>query len=161
MDESGKRKWGICVDFRKLNYVMVGDSFPLPYIEDNVSKLGRARYFSALDCAIGYWQVPPAEEDRVKTAFYTLKGHDEYLRMPFGLKSAPSNFQRLLNSVFMGLIGTRCFVYLGDVIIFGKPLQKHHEKLRKTDCFCKQNIKPGRAKLFHNREGISRYCVSL
>jgi len=34
-----------------------------------------------------------------------------------------------MNSVFMGLIGTRCFVYLDDVIIFGETLQEHHTRL--------------------------------
>jgi len=97
-----------------------------------LDKLGRARYFSALDCASGYWQMPLAEKDRAKTAFSTPTGHYEYLRMPFGLKSAPSTFQRLMNSVFMGLIGTRCFVYLDDVIIFGETLQEHHTRLREV-----------------------------
>jgi hypothetical protein len=55
LDASGKRKWRICVDFRKLNDVTVGDSFPIPNIQDILDKLGRARYFSALDCASGYW----------------------------------------------------------------------------------------------------------
>jgi len=124
LDSSGKRKWRICVDFHKLNDITVGDSF--------LDKLGRARYFSALDCASGYWQVPLAEEDRAKTAFITPTGLYEYLRMPFGLKSAPSTFQRLMNSVFMGLIGTRCFVYLDDFIIFGETLQELHARLREV-----------------------------
>jgi hypothetical protein len=97
-----------------------------------LDKLGRARHFSALDCASGYWQVPLAEEDRPKTAFSTPTCHYEYLRMPFGLKSAPSTFQRLMNNVLMGLIGTRCFVYLDDVIIFGETLQEHHIRLREV-----------------------------
>ena len=95
-------------------------------------KLGRARYFSALDCASGFWQMPLAEEDRAKTAFSTPTGHYEYLRMQFGLKSAPCIFQRLMNSVFVGLIGTRCFVYLDGVIIFGDTLQEHHTRLREV-----------------------------
>jgi hypothetical protein len=48
MDASGRRKYRICVDFRKLNDVTVGDSFPLPNIQDILDILGRARYFSAL-----------------------------------------------------------------------------------------------------------------
>ncbi|PNF16929.1 hypothetical protein B7P43_G03694 [Cryptotermes secundus] len=33
------------------NEVTVGDSYPLPNIQDILDKLGRARYFTALDCA--------------------------------------------------------------------------------------------------------------
>jgi hypothetical protein len=54
MDASGKLKCRICVEFRKLNDVTVGDSYPLPDIQGILDKLGRARYFSALDCASGY-----------------------------------------------------------------------------------------------------------
>jgi hypothetical protein len=49
--------------------------------------------------------------------------------MPFGLKSAPSTFQRLMNQVFLGLIGTRRFSYFFDIIIFGETLQERNEKL--------------------------------
>ena len=51
--------------------------------------------------------------------------------MPFGLKSAPNTFHRLMNSVFMGLIGTVNFIYLDD-IIFGETLQEHHARLREV-----------------------------
>jgi hypothetical protein len=54
LDSSGKRKWRMCVDFRKLNDVNIGESFPLPNIQDILDKLGRASYFSALECASGY-----------------------------------------------------------------------------------------------------------
>jgi hypothetical protein len=54
LDASGKRKWRNCVDFPKLN-ITVADSFPVPNIQDILDKLGRARYFSALDCASAYW----------------------------------------------------------------------------------------------------------
>ena len=32
----------------------------------------------------------------------------------------------------MGLIGTRCFVYLDDIIIFGEILKEHDTRLRQV-----------------------------
>jgi hypothetical protein len=63
LDASGKSKWRICKDFRKLNDITMDDSFPLPNIQDILDKLGRAKYFFSVDCASGYYQVPLAEED--------------------------------------------------------------------------------------------------
>jgi hypothetical protein len=74
IDALGRRKWRICIDFRELNEMTVGDSYPLPNIQDILDKLGRARYFTALDCASGYLQVPIAPGDRCKTAFSTAEG---------------------------------------------------------------------------------------
>ncbi|KAJ4431151.1 hypothetical protein ANN_19746 [Periplaneta americana] len=130
IDASGKRKWRICVDFRQLNNETIGDSFPLPNIQDILDKLGRARYFSALDCASGYWQIPLAKEDQCKTAFSTTSGHFEFKRMPFGLKSAPATFQRFMNTILSHMIGTRCFVYVDDLMIAGETLEEHHTRLR-------------------------------
>jgi hypothetical protein len=129
LDASGKRKWRICIDFRKLNEITVGDSYPLPNIQDILDKLGKARYFTALDCASGYLQVPIAQEDRCKIAFSTPDDHFEYKRMPFELKSAPSTFQRM-NSILSEIMGNRCLVYMDDILILGETLKEHNSKLR-------------------------------
>jgi hypothetical protein len=94
--------------------------------------LGKARYFTALDCASGYLQIPIAKEDKHKTAFSTADGHFEYIRMPFGLKSAPSTFQRMMNSILSESIGNRCLIYVDDILILGETLDEHNAKLREV-----------------------------
>jgi hypothetical protein len=37
-----------------------------------------------------------------------------------------------MNPVLLGLVGTRCFVCLDDIILFGKTLQEHNERLREV-----------------------------
>ena len=88
MDASNKRKLRMCIDYSKLNEVTIGDSYPLPNIQDILDKLGNARYYSTLDCASGYWQTDLRKQDKLKTAFNVLGNHYEFTRMSFGLKSA-------------------------------------------------------------------------
>ena len=128
-DSAGKPKLRIVIDFRKLNDLTIGDSFPLPNIEEILDQLGNAKYFSTLDLASGYHQIPMAEHDKPKTAFSTPYGHYEYNRMPFGLKNAPATFQRLMNSVLIGIQGLRCLVYLDDIVIYGSSLEDHNKRL--------------------------------
>jgi len=132
-DVHGKVNYRVCVDFRRLNQVTIGDAFPLPNITDILDQLGKSKYYTTLDLAQGYHQVPMNPADREKTAFSTDKGHYEFLRMPFGLKGAPGTFQRLMNKVLSGLNGLKAFVYLDDIIIYAKDLTDHSQKI--TDIF--------------------------
>jgi hypothetical protein len=126
LDALGKRKWKSCVNFREVNEVKIGDSYPLPNIQEILDKLGRAKGILPL------WtvQVPTAEENRRKTAFSTSKGHFEFKKMSFAPKSAPSIFQRIMNNVLSELIGDRCLVYVDHVLIVGETLKEHTSKLR-------------------------------
>jgi hypothetical protein len=81
---------------------------------------------------MGYHQIELDPKDREKTAFSTKQGHWEYKRMPFGLKTAPATFQSLRNSVLSGLTGSRCFVFLDDVVIYARSLAEHDAKLREV-----------------------------
>ena len=58
------------------------------------------------------------------TTFSCPKGHFEWLVMPFGLKNAPSIFQRKMDSIF---IDNDVFVvvYIDDVLGFSKNKKKH------------------------------------
>ncbi|KAF0737753.1 hypothetical protein Ae201684_006247 [Aphanomyces euteiches] len=58
-----------CIDYRRLNKVTVKDSYPMPRIDDFLDVLGRAKLFSTMDIASGYWNVPMAKESIEKTAF--------------------------------------------------------------------------------------------
>ena len=142
MDASGEKRWRIVVDYRKLNEVSVGDAYPLPNINEILDQLGKARYFSTLDLASGFHQIPLKREDREKTAFSCPYGHFEFVRTPFGLKGAPPTFQRLMNTVLSGLQGIKCFIYLDDIVIHGNSLQNHNEKLREIlDRLRENNLK--------------------
>ena len=122
--------WRFCIDFRKLNDVTVKDAFPLPQVADLMDNLAGHQYFSALDLASGYWQVPMDESSQEKTAFVIPGGgHFEFLRMPFGLTNAVPTFQRLMLAVLNGLLPLKCLVYLDDVLVVGRTFDQHLENL--------------------------------
>ncbi len=53
----------MCIDYRGLNVQTVPDTFPLPRIDEMLSRLQGAKVFSKLDLRDGYHQVAVAKED--------------------------------------------------------------------------------------------------
>lgn len=93
------------MDFRKLNDIAIGDAYPLPNIKDIPDSLGQSKYFTTLDLASGFHQIPMKKSDQPMTAFTTPLGHYEFTRMPFRLKNALATFQRLMKTVLTGSQG--------------------------------------------------------
>lgn len=119
----------MCVDYRQLNSKTRKDAFPLPRIEESLDALAGARWFSTIDLASGYNQVPVSEADRPKTAFCTPFGLFEWNRMPFGLCNAPSTFQRLMQRLFGDQQCQTLLLYLDDIVVFSSTVQQHLERL--------------------------------
>ena len=105
-----------------------GDPYPLPHIEDLISDIGRAKYITTLDLTKGYYQVPKGEDSREKTAFVTTYGKYQFVTMPFGLVSAPSTFQRLMDHVLQGLHSVST-AYLDDILIRSDTWEEHVQHL--------------------------------
>lgn len=120
---------GLCVDYRLLNSKTRKDAFPLPRIEESLDTLSGARWFSTIDLASGYNQVPVNKPDRPKTAFCTPFGLFEFNRMPFGLCNAPSTFQRLMQRMFGDQQGQSLLLYLDEIIVFSSSVDQHLQRL--------------------------------
>ena len=120
----------LCIDYRKLNAVAVEDAQPLPRSDDILESLGGAKWFSCLDLASGYWQVPVAKKDRPKTAFVAHRGQFQWTCLPFGVTNGPGTFTRLMNLALPGLTWRECLVYLDDIIIMSGTFDEHLSRLR-------------------------------
>lgn len=126
--KDGSIRW--CIDYRQLNNVTKKDVFPLPLIEECLDTLAGTEYFSTLDMASGYWQIPIREQDKCKSAFITKRGLFEHNRMAFGLCNAPATFQRAMQLVFDGLMWDTVLAYIDDVIVLGSNFENHLLHLR-------------------------------
>lgn len=140
-----KKKTGdlrICIDFRRLNDVTKKCSYPLPNAEDCLEPLGGNIYFSQLDLASGYWQIPLSDRAKELTSFRSEDGQFHFLKMPFGLCNAPASFQRMVNALFSNLRGLNLQVFIDDICVANRTWQEHLDMLSVVfDLLIKANLK--------------------
>ena len=111
-------KLRICIDPKDLNRAIKRSHYPMPTIEEVATKLSKAKVFTVLDAKSGFWQIKLDEESSMLTTFNTPFGRFRWLRMPFGICSAPEEFQRRMNNTFENLKGTA--IIADDLLVFGE-----------------------------------------
>lgn len=122
----------LCVDYRPLNSITPPDPFPTNNMAGCLDQLLGAQYFSTVDLAQGYLQVPMSRQDREKTAFRSPTGLWQWTRMPFGLKNSPATFTRLMHLVFNHIPPDRLVLYMDDLCVVSQTFQEHLERLQEV-----------------------------
>ncbi|KAJ8364750.1 hypothetical protein SKAU_G00135810 [Synaphobranchus kaupii] len=128
-----KKKSGglrVCVDLRAVNKAVIPDKYPLPTVEELTTQFYGATTFSKLDLRQGYLQVPLHPDSHNLTAFVSHAGVFRYARMPFGLSSAPSCFQKIMSTIFTGIPGV--VIYLDDIVVHGPTPALNDEHLHQV-----------------------------
>ena len=119
----------ICGNYKlTANQVLKLEQYPIPTFEDLMQSLQGGKRWSKLDLSHAYHQIELEPEARQYTTINTHRGLFQYKRLPFGVASAPSIFQRTIDS----LVGDIPMVkaYLDDLIITGRTDQEHLENLQ-------------------------------
>ena len=110
----------------------VKDAYTIPRIDESLSKLGDAKFFTTLDLGSAFWQVPLSKQDRDKTGFACELGLFQWKRMPFRLCNATATFQRLMAHALIGVTkkyGNLVMCYVDVVVIATPTLEDHIERL--------------------------------
>lgn len=119
-----------CWDYRLVNNLIKGDAFPLPLPENMFDLLQGSRVFSKLDLTKGFWQIPLAEDSKAILAMSTPLGLMEPNNMPFGMKNAPSVFQREMQRVLRERLGKGVLVFIDDILIYSATVEEHEELVK-------------------------------
>ena len=129
-------------NYKDLNANTYPDKYPIPYITHLITRIKDRKFYSKFDLKSGFWQIPMDKESIEWTSFIIPQGitsdsQFEWLAMPFGLKNAPSVFQRKMDNIF----GTYNFitVYIDDILVASSTLEEHYNHLNKFFDLCEQH----------------------
>jgi len=127
----GDEKWRLVIDYRRLNKRIAGDTFPLPHIEDLLTKTARATIFSKIDLVSGFHQIPVHPHDQHYLAFTAIDESYTYCYVPFGLNIAPAIFTRALSRALLKCDSFTA-VYVDDILVFSQNVEAHMQHLAKV-----------------------------
>ena len=133
VNKAGK-KLRICLDPKELNKHIKIPKYKMPTIEEVTPSLSKAKVFTICDAKDGFLQVKLDNESSKYTTFHTPFGRYRWVRLPFGIASAPEEFQRRTLEIIEGLKGV--FVIADDCLIVGEgdtvaeAIQNHDQNLQ-------------------------------
>ncbi|MBW0552270.1 hypothetical protein O181_091985 [Austropuccinia psidii MF-1] len=120
-------------DFEALNTYTVSDRYSIPRIQEMLTQLSKAKYITSMDALKGFNQsfsMPKAKELLI---IITHCGIHEYLRLPFGIKNAPSHYSRIMNTIFpIELSEGWLIIYIDDIIICSDSWSLQLERLARV-----------------------------
>ena len=144
--EKPNGKLRVCLDPRNLNKEIKRPHYTMPTLEDAVSKMAGAKFFSKLDARSGYWQIRLEEDSSLLTTFNTPFGRYKFKRLPFGVICAQDLFQQKMDEIFEDMTGVTPLI--DDVIIHGRTREEHDYNLRAAlDKASESNMKLNSEKL--------------
>ena len=94
----------LCGDYKvTVNRETVTETYPLPRVEDLLATLSGGTAFSKFDLRHAYQQVVLDDQAKQLVTINTHKGLYRVNRLPFGVASAPSLFQRIMENLLQGI----------------------------------------------------------
>ena len=111
--------------------------------------LSDGQQFTTLDLSQAYQQLELEPESRKYLAINTHLGLYQFTRLPYGVASAPAQFQKVMDTLLQGLPGVIC--YLDDILITGATAAEHLANVEEVLSRLKQHgirVKPSKCKFF-------------
>ncbi|CUA71180.1 Retrovirus-related Pol polyprotein from transposon 412 [Rhizoctonia solani] len=111
-------KWRLVQNFAAVNRFTQVRPFPMGDLLAKQQAVAGHKYISVVDLHAGFHAIPIAPESVPYTGFHVDgRGYYVYLRMPFGLTSAPTTFCEMVAKALHDLIGDGLELWMDDIAI--------------------------------------------
>ena len=133
-------KYRLILDMKVLNKEIVSEKFSMWNVEKLLPYISTASFAGVIDISKAYCHVPLHRSTTCYLAFSFNGVKYSYKCMPFGLKTAPFYFTRLMKSVLAFLrdkFAIQVFAYLDDLLVLGNSFEQTHKDLSLTLNFLK------------------------
>jgi len=118
----------LCVDYKiSVNKKLISANYPIRKIDKILNTLKGSRYFCRLDLYKAYLHVRVTPTSSIIQTITTHRGTFKMNRLSFGIKTAPSEFNRIIDQILSGL--SKTMSYFDDIIIHGSSQEE-----------CKRNL---------------------
>ncbi len=143
--EKPNGKLRLCLDPKELNQAIKREHHHIPTLEELMSKIDKAQYFSILDANNGFWQIPLDKQSSDLCCFNTPFGRYKFMRLPFGIHSASEVFHKRMSQIVDGVEGV--VSYIDDILVSGRTKEEHDNRLRQIlERLRQNNVKLNKSK---------------
>ncbi|MBW0478442.1 hypothetical protein O181_018157 [Austropuccinia psidii MF-1] len=116
----------LCGDLRALNNYTKAERYPIPRIPHALDKLEKSKEITKMDCMKGFHQNAVKPNAMKLLRIICHMDIYEYTRMPFGMKNAPSHYQRMMDTAFQeDILEGWMVVYIDAIIIYSETWEDH------------------------------------
>ncbi|MBW0497873.1 hypothetical protein O181_037588 [Austropuccinia psidii MF-1] len=120
-------------DFRAPNTYTIPDRYTIPRIHESLTQLSQAKFITAMDALNHFHQNVLTENAKRLLRRIVHCGIYDHLRMPFGIKNAPTHYQKMMNTIFPEELSEGwLIIYIDDIIAFSETWDSHLTRLERV-----------------------------
>ena len=157
--EADKAQVRVCLDPRDLNRAIKRSHFNMPTLDDVLPTLNNTKVFSLLDVKDGFMHVMLSDRSSFLTTFWGPTCRYRWLRLPFGISSAPEEFQRRLQAALYDLEGVA--VVADDVLVVWKGDTMEEARRNHDEALIQLLVRARKANIKFNKDKMRLHMSEL
>lgn len=112
------------VKLRPINRFTIKHQFPMPILDQDLSKASKSKHFFNVDFVVNYWQLLPGKSLQISQSFVTLDGSFTPNRVLHGSTNAVHHPQSSLGALLPTELKQVLLHWLDDILGHGKTVDE-------------------------------------